>query len=225
MAFSAKRTPVDDLRQSLKSLRINRARASLTTNKARARDYRVSKPRQLDRATAAAEAYAMRPLVNWTRHKLGQLKPEQQDRAIAILNALQHMERFAERAPQLRPQQSDDPAHGQVVLEYPWHRFSKCLRGRSLPDLKKLDLPELRRCVVQDLDLLYAQHFPYTPDLTRLAVVENISIRPAFRPFIGALDFDFDIDINDPTVPWAELMRTRRQMVEAQFDVVEVIPY
>ncbi|KAI0423679.1 hypothetical protein F5Y09DRAFT_348548 [Xylaria sp. FL1042] len=216
MAFSAKRNPVDDLRQPLKRL---------TINKAYARDHRVSKPRQPDRAKAKTRT--LHPRANQAGHKLLQLKPEQRDRAIAIFNALQHMERFAKRAPQLCPQQSDDPARHQVELEYPWYRFSKCLDGRSLPDLRGLDLPELRKYILQDLDLLYAQHLPYTPDLTRLAVVEKMPIRPgvrpAFRPFIGALDFDFDIDINDPTIPWAELRRTRRQMVEAQFDVVELL--
>jgi hypothetical protein len=98
----------------------------------------------------------------------------------------------------------------------------------SLEGLKRLDLPELRKYITQDLDLLYAQRLPYTPDLTRLEVVEEILDRPSarhtLRPFIGALDFDFDIDMNDPTIPWGELMRARRRMVEAQFDVPEVKP-
>ncbi|KAI0539435.1 hypothetical protein GGR58DRAFT_464293 [Xylaria digitata] len=216
MAFSAKTTSVDDLRQPLKSL---------TINKAHARHHRVSKPRQPDRAKA--KTHPLHPRVNRPKRKLLRLKPEQRSRAIAIFNALGHIERVAKRVPQLCPQQSDDAARCQVQLEYPWYRFSKCLRGRSLPDLGGLNLPELRKYIIQDLDLLYTQHIPYTPDLTKLSVVEKILIspgmRPTFRPFIGALDFDFDIDINDPNIPWAELMWTRRQMIEAQFDVVELL--
>jgi hypothetical protein len=216
MAFSARRNPVDNLRQSLKSLTINR----------HARDHRVSKPRDPDRGKA--KTHALHSRVNRARKKFLQVKPEQRGRAIEIFNALQHMERFAKRAPQLRPQQSDDPARGQIQIEYPLYHFSRCLEGRSLPDLKRWNLPELRKYIIQDLDLLYAQHLPYTPDLTRLTIVETMSTRsgaqPVYMPFIGVRDFDFDIDINDPTIPWPELMRTRRQKVEAQFDVVEVIP-
>ncbi|KAI1422631.1 hypothetical protein F5Y12DRAFT_607967 [Xylaria sp. FL1777] len=77
MPFSAKKPPVDDLRQSLKSL---------TINKAHARDHRVSKPRQPDRAKAKTHPFHLG--VNRPRRELLQLEPEQQDRAIAIFNTL-----------------------------------------------------------------------------------------------------------------------------------------
>ncbi|KAI3326645.1 hypothetical protein HD806DRAFT_412434 [Xylariaceae sp. AK1471] len=217
MTFSTERTPVDKLRRSLTSLTID--------TRARGKDHRVSKPRQPDRAKT--KTHELRPRYIQTRRKLLRLQPEQQDRAIAIFSTLQHVQHFAKLAPRLCPRQSYDPARGQVELEYPCYRFSQCLDGRSLDDLRSMDLPGLRRYIIQDLKLLYAQRLPYTPDITRLEVVEKTSsmpgVWPTLRPFIGALDFDLDIDINDPTIPWAELMSTRRRMVEAQFDVLELL--
>ncbi|KAF2964686.1 hypothetical protein GQX73_g8873 [Xylaria multiplex] len=216
MAFSAKTPSVDDLRQPLKNL---------TINKAHARHHRVSKPRQPDRANAKTGALHSR--VNRPKRRWLWLKPEQWDRAIVIFKKLGHIERVTKRVPRLCLQQSEDAACCRVPLEYPWYHFSKCLRGRSLPDLKGLDLPNLRKYIIQDLDLLYALHIPYAPDLTTLSVVEKMltspGMRPTFRPFISALDFDFNIDINDPNTPWVELMQTRKQMIEAQFDVVELL--
>ncbi|KAI0869562.1 hypothetical protein GGS24DRAFT_478490 [Hypoxylon argillaceum] len=212
-----KKPPSDDLRKSLLRSKIN--------TRARTSDHRINKPRRLVRAKT--KTHEVHPKVIQPKRKHFRLHPEQRDRAVTIFTALQQIERCANRAPQLVPQQSDDPGHGRLRLEYPSCHFCICLDDRSMSDAKRLDLPALRRDIIEDLDLLYAQHIPYTPDLTTLELAETVTSGPRVpsdaKPFLGPRDFDLEINSNDPTIPWAELRRERRRMIETQFDVLELL--
>ncbi|OAA36103.1 hypothetical protein NOR_07709 [Metarhizium rileyi] len=42
-----------------------------------------------------------------------------------------------------------------------------------------------------------------------------------YRPFLNT--FDFDVDPNDETIPWAELKDSKLQKIKAQFAVLEML--
>ncbi|KAI1754211.1 hypothetical protein F4782DRAFT_46865 [Xylaria castorea] len=213
MTPTAEQAPVDDLGQQLMSLTIN--------TRAPAGDHGTSEQYRPHRSenTSAHE-------VSWsivTRRVL-ELGSEQRDRAIAIWRTLQIMQ--FERASQLHPQQSGDATRDQVTYEdisaFASKWLDRCrLDPREGLEILARDLTNLRKDVLDDFNRLYAQHLPYAPDLTRLLVLKGRS--GSMQPYISAHDFDLDLNPNDPRVPWDGLMEARKQMVEAQFDVVEFL--
>ncbi|KID97048.1 hypothetical protein MAJ_06929, partial [Metarhizium majus ARSEF 297] len=149
-----------------------------------------------------------------------QLCSEQRDRAVAIFNKLQDIEQFANRAPILR-----SVVGGAVELDYPKYRFWRVLGDPSLPKFKRADVQQLREAVIRYTILLYGKHIPYSPDMTTLEVVSKRSndsmARPIYRPFINT--FDFTIDPNNQSLPWAALKEAKIQEVKAQFAVLEML--
>ncbi|RYC63536.1 hypothetical protein CHU98_g2684 [Xylaria longipes] len=193
--------PVNALQQRLMNLRIN--------NGARASDDRVGELHQPGR-----------PRNN--RREVHRLLPKERDRAIAIFNTLQAM--GFERAPRLLPQESNSAARGEVMFEHSVIPFQWLDRRRVGPMGRGLtvvagDLASLRRDIIHDLDRLHAQRLPYGPDLSRLLVVSE---RPGcLQPYISAQDFNLDIDLDDPTTPWAAIKQIRKLIIEAQLDAFE----
>ncbi|KAI8951718.1 hypothetical protein F4801DRAFT_544106 [Xylaria longipes] len=195
--------PVNALQQRLMNLRIN--------NGARASDDRVGELHQPGR-----------PRNN--RREVHRLLPKERDRAIAIFNTLQAM--GFERAPRLLPQESNSAARGEVMFEHSVIPFQWLDRRRVGPMGRGLtvvagDLASLRRDIIHDLDRLHAQRLPYGPDLSRLLVVSE---RPGcLQPYISAQDFNLDIDLDDPTTPWAAIKQIRKLIIEAQLDAFEFL--
>ncbi|TWU70463.1 hypothetical protein ED733_000542 [Metarhizium rileyi] len=72
---------------------------------------------------------------------------------------------------------------------------------------------------------LQRRRIPYAPDLATLEVVSKSLNDPMawrmYRPFLNT--FDFDVDPNDETIPWAELKDTKLQKIKAQFAVLEML--
>ncbi|KAI1502221.1 hypothetical protein F5X99DRAFT_427614 [Biscogniauxia marginata] len=212
MASAAPQTSasVDELRQPLMNLTIN--------PKPRGAQHRISKPGP----TNPARTRRVRPRATQSRERSLQLSPEQRDRAIATFNALQCRRRFAKRTPRVSRQYHDDMSCGRIGLEYPRYRLWRLLGDRTLPTLKRRDVQCLRQTLIQDISQLYALHLPYIPDLTKLEVMAKAVRGTIWDTYWPLLDtFDFDIDVNDPDVPWMELRDTRIRIVEAQFDVLE----
>jgi hypothetical protein len=212
MAFEPPRSeclPSSSTRPPLKSLTIN---TEVNGDK-----YRIRKP------TIQRRARNIRQNKTLYRRETLQLPSDHHHRVVRILNSLKKINHFANRSPTLRPLHSHLTS-GVVELEYPQYRFWRLLNDRFMPPLTIQCVQQLCEVVIQDIRLLYAERIPYAPDLTTLEVVSKKSsegmARLAYKPFINT--FDFNVDLDDPTIAWDELEEMAIQRVRAQFSVFEV---
>lgn len=80
----------------------------------------------------------------------------------------------------------------------------------------------LRDDLVSAIIQFYDAHVPYVLDLGVFSVMKKTCSRgrDVFVPFFDT--FDFDVPIDDPDTPWADLRQDQIGTVKAQFDVLEV---
>ncbi|KAK2616275.1 hypothetical protein QQS21_000709 [Conoideocrella luteorostrata] len=155
-----------------------------------------------------------------------QLHPKQREFVRSVTETLQRIRRFENRVLQLRcQQQTTNIPHSQFWLEYPQSRIRKLLGDPTLPSLSMKETHQLRDTIIEDLRVLYAEHLPYAPDLTRLEIVSKTSNKKLrsiiYRPLIDS--FDFHLEATDQTASWEDSRDKRIRFVQAQFDVLEIL--
>ncbi|KAH9907252.1 hypothetical protein F4778DRAFT_528957 [Xylariomycetidae sp. FL2044] len=208
-------------RLALRTLTIN------TRSREGGKHFRISKPHQptQTRTHRTRQGRQTEPPRRMTlqlppRRITLQLPPDQHARASIVFNAVRSMPQLANRTPRACPSE-DAHSADKFQLEVPKYCTYSLLGDWRLPALTARDIQDLRDASINDIRQLYDRHLPYVPDLTTLKVVVSKTMPRVYRAFINT--FDFSIELNDHTIPWAEITDARIQRIERQFDVLEAL--
>ncbi|KAI1177805.1 hypothetical protein F4777DRAFT_164995 [Nemania sp. FL0916] len=162
-----------------------------------------------------------------------QLPAEHHDCARHVFKVLPTLPHLLSRTPRLRLRTVDNSndSHGNhnnggnslLGLEYPQHKLWKLAGDPTLPELSREDIRQLRKAVVGDICQLYELRVAYVPDTGTMSVARKLFRGGKAEPVPFVDEFDFSKHADDKTIQWSELRDRRVAMIEAEFDVLELL--
>ncbi|KAG8407803.1 hypothetical protein J3459_018337 [Metarhizium acridum] len=151
------------------------------------------------------------------------LGQEQIESATAIFRKLQEIPDVSKRTPTLRKLR-DEVDCGQYELVYPKYRLWRLSSDHFQTKWTQKRLNHLRDNLIRTVSTLYDAHVAFILDLATFSVVKKLSQRRGGAVFVPFLDtFDFDKHPNDRTMSWEQLKQKQVSIVNAHFDVLELI--